>query len=197
MTDHRATPPAAPLPTQSSRPRTDPDWWRTAVVYQVYPRSFADGNGDGNGDGVGDLLGVAARVDHLTSLGVDAVWFSAFYPSALADGGYDVDDYRDIDPRIGTLADFDVCVARLHRAGIKVMTDLVPNHTSNRQARFVEALASGPGSAARERYHFRDGRGPEGSSHPNDWQSIFGGPAWNQSATGSGTSTSSRPSSPT
>jgi alpha-glucosidase len=152
----------------------DPDWWRTAVVYQIYPRSFADGNGDG----LGDLLGVDARIDHLMSLGVDAVWFSPFYPSALADGGYDVDDYRDIDPRIGTLADFEGLVASMHSAGIKVMTDLVPNHTSNRHAWFIEALTAGRGSAARARYHFQEGRGPRGSLPPNDWQSIFGGPAW-------------------
>ena len=157
-----------------SRLNIDAGWWRTAVVYQIYPRSFADGNGDG----VGDLMGVTARIDYLTRLGVDAVWFSPFYPSALADGGYDVDDYRDIDPRIGTLADFDDLVARLHDAGIKVMTDLVPNHTSDRHAWFIEALAAGRGSAARERYHFRDGSGHDGSEPPNDWESVFGGPAW-------------------
>jgi alpha-glucosidase len=150
------------------------EWWRSAVVYQVYPRSFADSDGDG----VGDLRGVTSRVDHLVELGVDAVWFSPFYPSALADGGYDVDDYRDIDPRLGTLADFDELVSVLHGAGIRVMTDLVPNHTSDRHAWFTEALAAGRGSPARERYHFRDGSGPDGSEPPNDWESILGGPAW-------------------
>jgi len=149
----------------------NPDWWRTAAIYQIYPRSFADGNGDG----LGDLPGVTSRVDYLASLGIDAVWLSPFYPSALADGGYDVDDYRDVDPRLGTLDDFDAMVAALHAAGIKVIVDIVPNHTSNLHAWFVEALASAPGSAARARYIFRDGIG---DAAPNDWQSEFGGSAW-------------------
>lgn len=149
-------------------------WWRDAVVYQVYPRSFADGNGDG----IGDLTGITSRVGYLADLGVDAVWLSPFYPSALADGGYDVDDYRDVDPRIGTLTDFDAMVAALHGAGIRVIVDIVPNHTSNRHAWFREALAAGPGSDARGRYHFRDGRGPGGDLPPNGWTSVFGGGAW-------------------
>jgi alpha-glucosidase len=151
-----------------------PAWWRQAVVYQVYPRSFADSDADG----IGDLAGVTARVDYLAELGIDAVWLSPFYPSALADGGYDVDDYRDVDPRLGTLADFDALVAALHRAGIKVVVDVVPNHSSNRHAWFREALASPPGSPARNRYFFRDGTGPDGSEPPSDWRSVFGGPAW-------------------
>jgi len=159
---------------------TDADWWRQAVVYQIYPRSFADSNGDG----IGDLNGVRSRIDHLVDLGVDAVWLSPFYPSALADGGYDVDDYRDVAPQLGTLSDFDAMTEELHSHGIKVIVDIVPNHTSNRHAWFVEALAAGPGSAARERYVFRDGRGPDGSLPPSDWQSTFGGPAWTRVADG-------------
>ncbi|HET6698584.1 MAG TPA: alpha-amylase family glycosyl hydrolase [Nocardioidaceae bacterium] len=150
------------------------DWWRQAVVYQVYPRSFADSDGDG----IGDLPGITSRVDYLAELGVDAVWLSPFYPSALADGGYDVADYRDVDPRLGTLDDFDALAAALHRAGIKLIVDIVPNHSSNRHAWFREALTSPPGSAARHRYIFRDGAGPDGSLPPSDWQSVFGGPAW-------------------
>ena len=150
------------------------------MVYQIYPRSFADANGDG----IGDLQGIISRVPYLVALGVDAVWLSPFYPSALADGGYDVDDYRDVDPRIGTLADFDQLVAALHAAGIKVLVDIVPNHSSNRHPWFSEALASPPGSAARNRYIFRDGTGPDGSEPPNDWQSLFGGSVWERVADG-------------
>jgi alpha-glucosidase len=153
---------------------SDPTWWRQAVVYQIYPRSFADSNGDG----LGDLQGILSRVPYLAELGVDAVWLSPFYPSALADGGYDVDDYRDVDPRLGTLADFDAMVAALHEAGIKVIVDIVPNHSSDRHAWFVEAKSAPPGSPARERYIFRNGLGEDGSEPPSDWQSQFGGPAW-------------------
>ena len=103
-------------------------WWKDAVVYQIYPRSFADDDGNG----IGDLAGITSRVPYLAALGVDAVWLSPFYPSALADGGYDVDDYRDVAPEIGTLTDFDRMVAALHAAGIRVMVDLVPNHSSDR-----------------------------------------------------------------
>jgi alpha-glucosidase len=149
-------------------------WWRQAVVYQVYPRSFADANGDG----VGDLPGIRSRIDYLRTLGTDAVWLSPFYPSALADGGYDVDDYRDVDPRLGTLDDFDELVDALHNAEIRVIVDIVPNHTSNRHRWFVEALASPKGSAARNRYIFRDGLGPDRTLPPADWTSAFGGPAW-------------------
>ena len=149
-------------------------WWRTAVVYQIYPRSFADSDGDG----IGDLPGITSRVPYLTSLGVDAVWLCPFYPSALADGGYDVDDYRDVDPRLGTLADFDDLVSALHSAKIKILVDIVPNHTSNRHRWFVAALGQPAGSAARDRYIFRDGRGPDQDQPPNDWESLFGGPAW-------------------
>ena len=159
---------------------SDANWWRQAVVYQVYPRSFADANGDG----IGDLAGLISRVDYLQSLGVDAVWLSPFYPSALADGGYDVDDHRDVDPRIGTLAEFDRMTEALHTAGIKVVVDIVPNHSSNRHVWFREALESPRGSAARERYIFRDGTGRDGAQPPTDWESIFGGPAWTRVADG-------------
>lgn len=149
-------------------------WWRQAAVYQIYPRSFADANGDG----LGDIPGIVSRVDYLADLGVDAVWLSPFYPSALADGGYDVADYRDVDPRLGTLDDFDAMVAALHERGIRVVVDIVPNHTSDLHEWFQEALAAGRGSAARERYIFREGTGPDGSEPPTDWVSVFGGPAW-------------------
>jgi len=158
----------------------DSAWWNDAVVYQIYPRSFHDSNGDG----VGDLRGVTSRVSYLAALGVDAVWLSPFYPSALADGGYDVDDYRAVDPRLGTLDDFDDLVDQLHAAGIKLIIDIVPNHTSNRHRWFLEALDAPKGSPARERYIFRDGSGPEGSEPPSDWQSIFGRPAWTQAPDG-------------
>ncbi|MFC9506343.1 glycoside hydrolase family 13 protein [Streptomyces sp. NPDC057002] len=152
----------------------DPDWWRQAVVYQVYPRSFADADGDG----LGDLRGITRRLTHLAALGVDALWLSPFYPSELADGGYDVADPRDVDPRLGTLDDFDALAAEAHRLGLKVIVDIVPNHSSHRHVWFQEALATGPGSAARDRYVFRDGRGEHGELPPTDWQSVFGGSAW-------------------
>ncbi|WP_159325018.1 glycoside hydrolase family 13 protein [Streptomyces tendae] len=167
----RSTPTTASTPDLSSK---DPNWWRQAVIYQVYPRSFADADGDG----LGDLRGVTQRLTHLAALGVDALWLSPFYPSELADGGYDVDDYRDVDPRLGTLDDFDAMAAEAHRLGLKVIVDLVPNHTSHRHAWFREALAAGPGSAARDRYVFRAGRGANGELPPTDWQSVFGGSAW-------------------
>ncbi|MGN6445927.1 glycoside hydrolase family 13 protein [Amnibacterium sp.] len=157
-----------------TRDLTDPDWWRTAVVYQVYPRSFADGNGDG----IGDLAGLIDRVPYLAGLGIDAVWLSPFYPSALADGGYDVDDYRDVDPRIGTLEQFDELVAALHAAGIRIVVDIVPNHSGSGHRWFQAALAAGPGSPERARYIFRDGLGEDGSQPPSDWVSHFGGSAW-------------------
>ena len=149
------------------------DWWRDAVVYQVYPRSFADGDGDG----VGDLKGLISRAGYLASLGVDAVWLSPFYPSELADGGYDVIDHCDVDPRLGGLEDVDDLVAALGEHGIKVIIDIVPNHSSNLHPWFKEALAAPAGSPARDRYHFRAGRGADGGRPPSDWQSLFGGPA--------------------
>ncbi|WP_317444472.1 glycoside hydrolase family 13 protein [Streptomyces collinus] len=152
----------------------NPDWWRQSVIYQVYPRSFADADGDG----LGDLRGVTERLNHLATLGVDALWLSPFYPSELADGGYDVADHRGVDPRLGTLDDFDAMAAEAHRLGLKVVVDLVPNHTSHQHPWFQEALRAGPGSAARDRYVFRPGRGAHGELPPTDWQSVFGGSAW-------------------
>ena len=153
---------------------THADWWKQAVVYQVYPRSFKDVNGDG----LGDIAGVTDRIPYLKELGVDAIWLSPFYPSELADGGYDVIDYRDVDPRLGTMDDFDAMAAAAHEAGMKVIVDIVPNHTSDGHVWFQEALAAEPGSPTRDRYIFRDGLGEHGELPPNDWQSIFGGGAW-------------------
>ena len=160
--------------THETRQWTDPRWWRDAVVYQIYPRSFADGNGDG----IGDLAGIASRVPYLKSLDIDAVWLSPFYPSALADGGYDVDDYRAVDPRIGTIEQFDTVVAALHDAGVRVFIDIVPNHSSNRHAWFQAALAAEPGSPERDRYIFRRGHGENHATPPSDWPGAFGGSAW-------------------
>ncbi|WEV63944.1 glycoside hydrolase family 13 protein [Bifidobacterium sp. ESL0732] len=153
---------------------TRDDWWKQAVVYQVYPRSFKDVNGDG----IGDIAGVTEKMDYLKALGVDAIWLSPFYPSDLADGGYDVIDYRNVDPRLGTMDDFDKMAETAHKAGLKVIVDIVPNHTSTKHRFFKEALRAGRGSAARDRYIFREGRGKNGELPPNDWQSFFGGPAW-------------------
>ncbi|GII77251.1 alpha-glucosidase [Sphaerisporangium rufum] len=149
-------------------------WWRDAVIYQVYVRSFADGDGDG----VGDLLGVRSRLGYLAGLGVDAVWLTPFYPSPMADFGYDVADYRDVDPLFGSLADARALIEDAHRHGLKVITDVVPNHTSDRHAWFTAAVQAGPNSPERARYIFRPGRGPGGELPPNDWESVFGGPAW-------------------
>ncbi|MFV2171862.1 glycoside hydrolase family 13 protein [Actinomadura sp. LOL_016] len=149
-------------------------WWRDAVIYQVYPRSFADGNGDG----VGDIAGLRARLPYLADLGVDALWLNPWYPSPMADGGYDVADYRDVAEVFGTLADAEAFIAEAHAAGLRIILDVVPNHASDRTAWFQEALAAGPGSPERERFWFRPGRGDGGGEPPNDWRSIFGGPAW-------------------
>src|ERR1044072_379557 len=139
-------------------------WWRDAVTYEVYVRSFADGDGDG----VGDLSGVRSRLPYLADLGVDAIWLSPFYRSPMVDGGYDVSDYRDVDPVFGTLADFDALLAEAHRPRPRVIVDIVPNHTSSRHPWFVQGR--------RDRYIFRDA--------PNGWRSLFGGPAWTQVADG-------------
>lgn len=149
-------------------------WWRHAVVYQVYLRSFADGNADGTGD----IAGLRSRLEYLASLGVDAVWVNPWYLSPLADGGYDVADYRRIDPRFGTIEEAKLAIEEAGKHGIRVLVDLVPNHTSSQHAWFEAALAAGPGSAQRGLYHFLPGNGATGSGPPNDWQSVFGGPAW-------------------
>ncbi len=162
---------------------TTGEWWRSAVIYQIYPRSFADSNGDG----VGDLGGVRAHLDHLASLGVDAVWFSPWYASPQADAGYDVSDYRAIDPVFGTLAEAEQLIREAHALGIRIIVDVVPNHCSDKHAWFVEALQNGPGSTARDLFWFRPGRGASGELPPNDWQSIFGGPAWTRTTNPDGT----------
>jgi alpha-glucosidase len=149
-------------------------WWRHGVIYQVYIRSFADSNGDGTGD----LGGLRSRLGYLRDLGVTAIWVNPWYRSPLADGGYDVSDYRDIDPRYGTLSDAEALIADAHRHGLKVIADLVPNHTSDQHAWFTKALAAPPGHPSRDRYHIRDGRDPDGAVAPTDWLSVFGGPAW-------------------
>ncbi|HYJ57094.1 MAG TPA: glycoside hydrolase family 13 protein [Mycobacterium sp.] len=155
-----------------------PSWWQTAVVYQVYIRSFADGNGDG----IGDILGMRARLPYLARLGVDAIWINPWYPSPMADAGYDVANYRDIEPSYGTLDEAQALIAEAHELGIRVLLDIVPNHTSDEHAWFRAALADEPG--ARQRYHFRPGHGADGALPPNNWQSVFGGPAWTQVADG-------------
>jgi alpha-glucosidase len=148
-------------------------WWRTAVVYEVYVRSFADSDRDG----VGDVNGLRGRLPYLADLGVDALWVTPWYPSPMADGGYDVSDHRDIDPRLGTLADVDALLAEAHAIGLRVIVDLVANHTSAEHPWFRAALAGGRGTPERARYFFRDGRNG-GTAPPNDWISAFGGPAW-------------------
>ena len=150
-----------------------PEWWRTAVTYQIYVRSFADGDGDG----IGDLPGITARLPHLRDLGVDAVWLTPFYTSPQHDHGYDVADYCDVDPLFGTLADADALVERAHELGLRLIVDLVPNHTSDDHVWFQAALAAGPGSPERARYLFRDS---VDGNPPNNWKSVFGGPAWTQ-----------------
>jgi alpha-glucosidase len=160
-------PPHTALPTSA-------DWWRDAVFYQVYIRSFADGNGDG----VGDLPGIRSRLPYLADLGIDALWITPFYPSPMADHGYDVADPRDVEPVFGDLAEFDALLAEAHALGIRVTVDLVPNHSSHDHEWFQAALDSPPGSPERARYLFRDGRGENGSEPPNNWPSVFGGPAW-------------------
>lgn len=159
------------------------EWWRSAVIYQIYPRSFADSNGDG----MGDLPGITSRLDSLAALGIDAIWLSPFMRSPQKDAGYDVSDYRDVDPLFGTLDDFDAMVSRAHLLKIRVLVDLVPNHTSDQHDWFQAALKSAPGSAERAFYHFKDGKGQKGELPPNNWLSMFGGPAWTRTTNTDGT----------
>jgi alpha-glucosidase len=160
----------------AARNGADVPWWRRACIYQVYPRSFADGNGDGTGD----IEGIRSRLPYLRELGVDAIWISPWYPSPLKDGGYDVANYRDIHPMFGTLGDAERMIAEAHEHGIRVIVDLVPNHTSSEHRWFQAALAAGPGSRERARYVFRSGKGADGDLPPNNWRSVFGGSAWAQ-----------------
>ena len=162
---------------------TSSEWWRSAVIYQVYPRSFADSDGDG----LGDLKGIVHRLPALRELGVDAVWLSPFFMSPQNDAGYDVADYCGVDPIFGTLADFDALVTAVHGLGLRLIVDLVPNHTSDRHSWFQEALAAPEGSPERARYLFRDGTGRNGDAPPNNWQSVFGGPAWTRVTRADGT----------
>ena len=158
-------------------------WWRSAVIYQIYPRSFADSDGDG----IGDLGGVRAHLPHLAALGVDTVWFNPWYASPQADAGYDVADYRAIDPVFGTLAEAEELIREAHALGIRIIVDVVPNHCSAEHPWFREALRTGPGSAARDLFWFRRGRGAGGELPPNNWRSIFGGPAWTRTTNADGT----------
>jgi alpha-glucosidase len=147
------------------------NWWRSAAIYQVYVRSFADGDGDG----MGDLAGVRARLQYLADLGIDAIWFNPWYPSPMDDGGYDVSDYRDIEPLFGSLAEAEKLIEEAHNLGIRIIIDIVPNHCSDEHPWFSAAVAAGRGSPERELFWFHDGKGDE---PPNNWKSHFGGPAW-------------------
>jgi len=158
-------------------------WLRGAAIYQLYVRSFADGNGDG----IGDLAGALAHLPYLAELGVDAIWFNPWYPSPMSDAGYDISDYRGVDPVFGSLADSGALIASAHALGLRIIIDVVPNHCSSAHPWFVAALAAEPGSAERDRFWFRPGRGPGGDLPPNNWQSIFGGPAWTRVTSPDGT----------
>jgi alpha-glucosidase len=162
---------------------SDPDWWRSAVVYQIYIRSFADGDGDGTGD----IAGVRSRLGYLRDLGVDAIWFTPWYSSPLADGGYDVEDYRAIHPAFGDLAEAEALIREALALGIRTIVDVVPNHVSDQHPWFQAALAAGPGSPERERFWFRDGRGPDGAEIPTHWVSDFQGETWTRTTNPDGT----------
>src|ERR1700712_4535256 len=163
--------------------RSDGDpWWRNAVVYQVYVRSFCDTDGDGTGD----LAGVRSKLEYLTALGVDALWFNPWYPSPMADSGYDVSDYRSIDPSFGTLRDAETLITEARAVGIRTIVDIVPNHISEEHEWFRAALASASGSLERGRFWFRPGTGDNGELPPNGWQSIFGGAAWTRTKNADG-----------
>ena len=152
------------------------DWWSNSAIYQVYPRSFQDTNGDGEGD----LVGVISRLTYLKSLGIDAIWLSPFYLSPNNDGGYDVADPRAVDPRFGSMEDAVNLIKAAHKSDLRIIVDLVPNHFSTEHKWFKAALQSLPGSLERSRFHFYDGRGESGEIPPNNWCSIFGGPAWSR-----------------
>ena len=160
-----------------------PQWWRTAVIYQIYPRSFADGNGDG----IGDLVGTTARLESLKSLGIDAIWFSPFFKSPQKDAGYDVADYKTIDPLFGSNEEFYELLAKAHSLGLRIIVDIVPNHSSDQHELFQAALKAAPGSPEREIYIFRDGKGANGELPPNNWESVFGGNAWTRTTNSDGT----------
>ncbi|CAN1522284.1 AmyA Glycosidases [Microbacteriaceae bacterium] len=160
-----------------------PQWWRTAVIYQIYPRSFADGNGDG----IGDLVGTTARLESLRSLGIDAIWFSPFFKSPQKDAGYDVADYKTIDPLFGSNEEFYELLAKAHSLGLRIIVDIVPNHSSDQHELFQAALKAAPGSSEREIYIFRDGKGANGELPPNNWESVFGGNAWTRTTNPDGT----------
>ena len=155
-------------------PRAERPWWRDAVTYQIYIRSFADSNGDG----IGDVEGIRSRLPYLKKLGIDAIWITPWYPSPQHDHGYDVADYMDIEPDYGTLAEAELLIKEAHDCGIKFIIDIVPNHTSSDHKWFQAALIAAPGSAERNRYIFRDGKGPNGDLPPNNWEAVFGGCAW-------------------
>ena len=157
-------------------------WWRDAVIYQVYPRSFADSDGDG----IGDIDGIRARLGHLSDLGVDAIWMSPWYPSPMADAGYDVADFRDIDPVFGSLAGAEALITEAHAAGIRMIVDIVPNHVSSEHVWFRRALAD-PAAPERELFWFRPGRGPDGAGMPTDWVGEFGGSTWTRTTDPDGT----------
>jgi len=157
------------LPPRAQRP-----WWRDAVTYQIYIRSFADSNGDGKGD----IEGIRTRLPYLKALGIDAIWITPWYPSPQIDHGYDVANYLDIEPDYGTLTDGQRLIKEAHEHGIKILLDVVPNHSSDKHAWFQAALLAAPGSIERDRYLFRDGKGEHGELPPNNWESVFGGPAW-------------------
>jgi alpha-glucosidase len=160
-----------------------PQWWRTAVIYQIYPRSFADGNGDG----IGDLVGTTARLESLRSLGIDAIWFSPFFKSPQKDAGYDVADYKTIDPLFGSNEEFYELLSKAHSLGLRIIVDIVPNHSSDQHELFQAALKAAPGSPQREMYIFRDGKGANGELPPNNWESVFGGNAWTRTTNPDGT----------
>ncbi|WP_348790162.1 alpha-amylase family glycosyl hydrolase [Leifsonia sp. NPDC080035] len=173
---------AAPVATVPA-PADDAQWWRSAVIYQIYPRSFADGNGDG----VGDLAGVRQHLGYLRDLGVDAIWFTPWYASPLADGGYDVADYREINPAFGRLAEAEALIREALALGIRTIIDVVPNHVSDQHPWFQAALAAGPGAPERDRFWFRPGRGPAGDEMPTGWPSNFSGDTWTRTTNPDGT----------